>query len=166
MESNTNLLSNFSRIYLLHYLCEMVLMKYVLHLQIFSPKLLCRTFSNILWNSLLVFLYFPSYKPTQRRPDLIWRFNNSTWLNYLVVCLHTLHHFARSSHKHFCHFRRDAMRFRASNSAQWMKIGIFYEYIVENLKYVLSGTFLSREISPVFRRHFTQSVRMFFQRLK
>ena len=121
MESNTNLLSNFSRIYLLHYLCEMVLMKYVLHLQIFSPKLLCRTFSNILWNSLLVFLHFPSYKPTQRRPDLIWRFNNSTWLNYLVVCLHTLHHFARSSHKHFCHFRRDAMRFRASNSAQWMK---------------------------------------------
>ena len=121
MESNTNLLSNFSRIYLLHYLCEMVLMKHVLHLQIFSPKLLCRTFSNILWNSLLVFLYFPSYKPTQRRPDLIWRFNNSTWLNYLVVCLHTLHHFARSSHKHFCHFRRDAMRFRASNSAQWME---------------------------------------------
>ena len=90
-------------------------------MQIFSQKIFCRTFSNILRNSLLVTLHFPSYKPTQRRPDLIWRFNNSIWLNYLVVCLHTLHHFARSSHKHFCHFRREAMRFWASHFPQWME---------------------------------------------
>ena len=166
MESNTNLLSNFSRIYLLHYLCEMVLMKYVLHLQIFSPKLLCRIFSNILWNSLLVFLYFPSYKPTQRRPDLIWRFNNSVWLNYLVVCLHTLNHFAPSSHKHFCHFRREAMRFRASHFPQWMENSNISRICCWKSKICGTRYIFSREISPVFRRHFTQSVRMFFQRLK
>ena len=49
--------------------------------------------------------------------------------------------------------------------SEW-KIAIFHEYVVENLKYVVPGTFFSREISPVFRRHFTRSVRMFFQGLK
>ena len=49
--------------------------------------------------------------------------------------------------------------------SKW-KIAIFHEYVVENPKYVVPGTFFSREISPVFRRHFTLSVRMFFQGLK
>ena len=49
--------------------------------------------------------------------------------------------------------------------SEW-KIAIFHEYVVENLKYVVPGTFFSREISPVFRCHFTRSVRMFFQGLK
>ena len=46
--------------------------------------------------------------------------------------------------------------------SEW-KIAIFHEHIVENPKYGVLGTFFSREISPILRRHFTQSVRMFFQ---
>ena len=49
--------------------------------------------------------------------------------------------------------------------SEW-KIALFHEYVVENLKYVVPGIFFSREISPVFRRNFTPSVRMFFQGLK
>ena len=135
-------------------------------MQIFSPKIFCRTFSNISQNSLLVTLHFSSYKPTQWRPDLIWRFNNSIWLNYLVVCLHTLHHFARSSHKHFCHFRREAMRFWASHFPQWMENSNISRICCWKSK--ICGTryiFFAWNIT-LFRCHFTRSVRMFFQGLK
>ena len=46
--------------------------------------------------------------------------------------------------------------------SEW-KIAIFHEHIVENPKYGVPGTFFSREISPIFHRHFMQSVRLFFQ---
>ena len=128
----------------------------------FSPKMFWRTLSNILQNFWPVSLHFTSYKSLQRRPNLIWIFNNSIWLNYLVICLHTLHHFARSGHEHFWHFRKEAMRFRASKIAQWMEIAMFDEYIVKNPKCQVTATFFSREISPVFQRHFAWSVRMFF----
>ena len=49
--------------------------------------------------------------------------------------------------------------------SEW-KIALFHEYVVENLKYVVPGIFFSREISHVFRRNFTPSVRMFFEGLK